>query len=391
MIRHLIQSLLIVPLLVSCGPAIVSPTTSVQRTALPTNTASAQVPTPMPTDMLNPITSSSCPELKDETPMSEIAKGTVLLDHHSSSSETLFLLDLATAKEYKLPYQSKKSFVDYNGPKVSPDGTMMAYPEGLTDGENRTTMLWVINAHADVLAKIPFNQNLFNFRWLDNQRLVFYTPQTSKDGTVLVFNPFTRARMLVSNALPGLDTSYWSGLDWLVEYSPDLQRVAYFGGLKVIVRDVIKKQTLWEPLPPFLNEDKPVWSPDGNKIAVAQNGLLYIIDDNGLVKHPSLPEGVATPSWSPDGHYIAFWYSGRQMPDFRLMIYDIQSTKVTDLCIEEIHPDAAPLWSRNSQQIVVGASLGDEPILVDIQKNVAYKLKSTPAIVYPWGWMNSLP
>jgi hypothetical protein len=60
-------------------------------------------------------------------------------------------------------------------------------------------------------------------------------------------------------------------------------------------------------------------------------------------------------------------------------------------CIEDVYP-TSPLWSPNSQQIIVNINANEgEPVLIDIQKKVANKLTRIPNIVYPEGWMNSLP
>jgi WD40 repeat protein len=266
---------------------------------------------------------------------------------------------------------------------------MIAYPEALIEGESRTTVLWVLNARADVLVKIPFSQSLDNLRWLDDEHLIFYTPQTYKDGAVLIFNPFTRVQSIISNELPGLDTSYLPGQDWLAEYSSDLQSVVYIAGLRAIVRDVVKKKTLWESLPPWVNVYKPIWSPDGSRVAIVQNEKLFIINPvNSALDDKPILDGVSLLSWSPDSRYIALWDSDGPQ-HYILMVYDTQLKKIINFCVEDVYP-TTPLWSPKGQQVVVNINSDNgKPILLDIQKRFVYRLTKLEA--YPLEWMNSLP
>lgn len=384
MMRQFAQSFILVSLLVGCSPAI-EYSTGTPYTLLDTMTPT-RPSLPTLTIIHHATKDQHCPELMDETPLQHITTGTILLNH-TAMSNTLFLHNLETGKEYKLPYISKKS-VEYNGPGISPNRNMIAYPEALIEGDTRTTVLWVLDAHADILAKIPFDQPLDNLRWLDNERLVFYTPQTYKDGTVLVFNPFTKVQSIITNELPGLDISYTPGKDWLAEYSPDLQSVAYNVGLKTVVRNVVASRNVWEPKPPFSNVYKPFWSADGSKVAVGQNEKLFIIDRDGQANAAVL--GISLFSWSPDGRYIAFW--GLNGPSsYILMVYNTQLKTILNYCLEDVFP-TTPLWSPNSKQIIVSINSDKgKPVLVDIQKNVIYKLTDTPDITYPLAWMNSLP
>ena len=81
----------------------------------------------------------------------------------------------------------------------------------------------------------------------------FYTDQTSKDGTVVILNPFTREQHYISNLLPGFYTEshLLPGLSWLIEYSPDLERAVYLGRvdtgkLGFLIRDFSSGQTVWQ-------------------------------------------------------------------------------------------------------------------------------------------------
>jgi len=341
------------------------------------------------------VEGEQCLNYKDETPLGEIATGTIVISNTDFTA--LFLLDLGTGQKYELPYLSKNNIM-YSAVKVSPNGNMVAYPEGQLIGDGGRTTLWVLDAHAEVLAKIPFDQYLFNLRWLDNERVVLYTNQTAEKGSVLVVNPFTREQSVVSNELPELAVFAWPGVEWGVEYSPDLQAVVFIGSLKVrdsgpVLRDIARDQIIWEPQPPVSSFEMPKWSPDGKRVAEGASGYLYIIDRDGQATAvPKLNplKGVAHFSWSPDGRYIAVWNSDRPQ-HYILMVYDLQSEKLMDTCIEDVYP-SSPVWSPDSQQIIVNINVNKgEPVLFDIQKEASYLLKSIPKIVYPSDWMNSMP
>jgi hypothetical protein len=376
----------------------ITSTVVVENIIMPVSTpAVISVPTQslIPTNTPTPVVAQHCPQIGGkEAALQDIATGTILLDN--GKSNPLALLDLQTQIEYPLPAQTKPpKNVIYNGSAVSPNGNMLAYFEmlGNESGETLSEKLWIVSTHGEVLASAIFNRtDLWNERWLDNERLLFYSSQTRKDGTVILFNPFTRAQQNVMNDLPGLYTSDdFRDYKWRVEYSPDLKWVVYLGktnesGIGPIVWDVTTKQILWQTLTVGKNFDKPVWSPIGDEIAVFGDSL-YIIDRNGqattiLNSNPS--NFILNLSWSPDGLHIAFWNS------YKLMVYNQQTGQITDYCIENKYP-ISPIWSPSSQQIIVSSDLYEGPVLVDIQKNTVHRLMSIPDVTYPLGWMNSVP
>jgi WD40 repeat protein len=402
MIRKNMLPVLIIFILTGCA-ANPSISTSLPASQTPILTAT-NPPTVMPT-LTSVMTATpeagftqQCLQVIDqEIALKDVTSGTVLF--YTGFQKWLpFLVDIQTDKKYKLPVQSEDS--EWGGFQVSPDRNMFAYLEDVENGQldSIKSILWVVNAHGDVLVKTIFNRtDLFELRWLDNQYLLFYTDQTQNKGTVLVFNPFTYAQTTIANELPLLDTEDMPTLGWRAEYSPDLKWVVYFGRLKEIgigpiMRDVVQKQTIWEAS--TWSYEKPVWSPDGNFVAVISNGRLYIIDRSGQARaviDENLNHQVSKPSWSPDGNYIAFWNNNR------LMLYNRQKDQVLDICLQnDVTTHKPPLWLPNSKQLVVDVYLeqGDTiafGALVDIQKNVVYKLPKIPQTTYPYEWMNSLP
>lgn len=313
----------------------------------------------------------------------DVATGTILLSQHTSNSPNL-LLDLATGTEYEVP-------PDVLGIEVSPNGDMVAYIEQVRSQNNTVSnnILWIVDARANVLSKIAFARgDLFAPRWLDNNRLIIDTSESSDYEKFLVVNPFTGEQRMVSNELPNLEHRVVrSFLSWSPQYSPDLEWVAYFyvepgNDRGAIVFDVITKQNLWQST--HGDEGKPAWSPDGQTVAVVGDGQLYLVNRSGKalpVLDEKLVHEAQSPSWSPDGQQIAFWNNNS------LVIYNTQTNRVVDFCIPGNGQIILPpvLWSPDGQQIIVVGR-----VLVDLQRKAAYKIKEiSNATIF--GWMNSLP
>lgn len=392
-----------ISLLAGCDSVAISPTTQMTFTSTPTAIFTSIPPayniTPSPdatlTNTLDSAFVSRCLEVDGgEIALQTKASGTIVLDRGFYGDHSL--LNLQTNVEYKVPPVAGDVF-NYRW-AISPDGNLLAISDNLqnANGQSGKMILSVLNARAEILEKITFKMAGFsNIRWLDNQNIILYTTQTPKDGTVIFFNPFTRAQRNISNDLPDyyFENYLLPGISWLIEYSPSLEWGVYLGRtqtgkLGFVIRDFANGQTLWQIEDSIGEYQRPIWSPVADEVALVASGQLYVVDRSGHAK-PILNEKqqkqVEQPSWSPDGRYIAFWniYDS-------LMLYDSQSEEVYDLCYKGDH--LSPLiWSPNSRQIAIPADLGDNSVLVDIQKSRVYKLTAIPEIIYPVGWMNSMP
>jgi hypothetical protein len=321
---------------------------------------------------------------KKETALKNVSSGVIFLDNDLLDIH-YGLLDIQTGMKNKIPAQQGRS---YGWGEISPDGKMFAYGEGINNAQSEHigSILWVVDAHAGLLSKIPFNDYIGKPRWLSNERIILYTAQTDVDGSVMVVNPFTREQHIIANELPMLHT--YNGAipsTWRVEYSPDLEWVAYLYFDGVIVRDVIKKQIIWQSTGG--SAGKPAWSSDSQQVAIVnlEDGQLYLINRAGQAK-AVLPDGVSKnasyPSWSPDGQSIAF------LNDDNLMLYSKANNEVTDLCFQgrlnSFNP-FWPVWSPDSQQFFIPFEG-----LVDLQKRVVYTTQEITNSGIS-NWMNSLP
>jgi Tol biopolymer transport system component len=405
---------LAIALLAGCAKATQPVATAplATKTLSPTHTATVEAintstptltPTPIVTATQTGRINKNCLFVGDqEAALQDVASGTIIYSPISDGYARA--QDLQTGQKYKLPAEKSASPYSYWNFTVSPDGNKLAYLE-TTYGQGGSgitkTVLWVVNAHGDVLRKITFNYGIWYPRWLDNEWLIFYIWETDKNGQVLMVNPFKHEQHYVWNNLPRFFAGYTTwGMTWLVEYSPNLEWTVYYGsgetnsGRGAIVRDITHNKNIWE------SEDYGdiAWAPDGDEVAITTyyptansfgiEGNIFILNREGVVKQifdqKLLINAPTNPSWSPDGRYIAFWN------DHTTSLYNKQTGQVFDYCIDDrwdLHQ--TPVWSPDSSQFVIQGNLNQgtaSSVLIDIQKNVAYKITD-----YPYAWMNSLP
>lgn len=101
---------------------------------------------------------------------------------------------------------------------------------------------------------------------------------------------------------------------------------------------------------------RPVWSPDGNRIAfhalidASTQYDIFVMDADGshLYNLTAHPADEAFPSWSPDGTQIVF-HSNRYA-DFEIFITDVSGANVTQLTYND-NDDNTPAWSPDGTLI----------------------------------------
>jgi Tol biopolymer transport system component len=115
---------------------------------------------------------------------------------------------------------------------------------------------------------------------------------------------------------------------------------------------------------------KPVWSPDGNKIAfVSRNqfqGDIYVTDVNGTeeLRLTDNPAYDSNPSWSPDGAQILFT-SDRDLNEnneagaTEIYVMNADGSNQTRLTFDEARKDD-PRWSPDGSKVVYTSTISGQ-------------------------------
>lgn len=194
-----------------------------------------------------------------------------------------------------------------------------------------------------------------------------------RDGNseIYVMNPDgTDQRRLTFDLLP----------DESPAWSPDGRRIAFISersqiSYKIKLMDpdgtdavVLHSVSLITRLPSSCGRVSLTWSPDGARIAFAENGDIYAIETSGSkppVRLTNHPDCEYDPSWSPDGLTLAFVRRyGAALNSFHSDIHVMPisgAMRARPLFrVGYISVAFAPHWSPDGKFIVYGFSDGDD-------------------------------
>jgi dipeptidyl aminopeptidase/acylaminoacyl peptidase len=235
---------------------------------------------------------------------------------------------------------------DYREPVVSPDGLRIAVSRGYEGGKRFG--LYVMDAdgaNARLLTGgLPSNVAVARDpAWSpDGSRLVFQgaftgpipgpngsTGETAWNRVFVVNADGTGLRELAADTL-----TYWRD-DWTPRWSPDGQRIVWVRYMNS-TPNMVSAATDGRDIRPF-NANQSVsplyyaWSPDGTRMALSDNGRVWIAGADGTrrraVSFPPMYTGDAMPSWSPDGRNLAFVRYNQQARTYTVVRVDTAGTK----------------------------------------------------------------
>jgi WD40 repeat protein len=310
---------------------------------------------------------------------------------------------------------------------ISPDAIIRDYPpEAIAHSPNREYLAYVEIFLEDgrwksrrlrLLDVVGHRHDLFYWSvdwqwvlgWVDDDRLAIAIPGRP-DGAVTVLNPFTGQWNEIWPEFPPPAEASILYPRWtfpvVVFYDPTLTYVAYpIGehGEGVVLYDLQADSIIWEGKAPdrywVFKSHTLGWSPDGNNLAVVVQAIdgsdqLILVDHDGTTEsllwssriRPTSFSIIEDIAWSPDGKFIAAWLRTDVFGDSNLVLIDVETQTVFDLCISTAY-DNLPIWSPDGSQLAVEVREEYSTIytlIIDLKDEYAVKVVDNLA---PVGWL----
>ena len=206
--------------------------------------------------------------------------------------------------------------------------------------------------------------------WSRDGTKIFFNAETGGNWEIYVMAPNGAHLRNLTNH-PAVDGS-WGGFT----VSPDGQQIAFTsnrdgGGIYVIDADGKNPRKLIDRL---WERTSLSWSPDGQKIALATDEQIFVMDTNGA--NLQLIRNGRWPAWSPDGRRIAFvsvrfwhvdviphWFE----PGEDIYVMDADGRNPRNLTNNPVAADGAlfggsfggPAWSPDGRKVVFPSGQGN--------------------------------
>ncbi len=317
-------------------------------------------------------------------------------------------------------------FNDINYFAISPNGVWMSYR--LTEMDPASKKLkskrLIVTSKSDNKTNIfPWDDNWVYMYWINNEELLI-TSIENESIILTMFNPFTKNKNTLSTSFPeqtiGSDISFWMRTGDF-RFNPNVTFVIYRG------YDTSNNYTLYS-----LTENRikarihsyetqsniPVWSFDGNNVAIALGKLINnkIIEDLYLYSKDGISEKVTDfvsegfqyvnigfISWSPDDRFLAFWVKKDQDTNYSLFVYDVENDLLKDYCIMGDFGGifqlvigisdhfTSPLWSPDGNNILISRRDEDNVLNTVLFSLPQKKAKIIATEIWPIGWIKIHP
>jgi hypothetical protein len=311
-----------------------------------------------------------------------------------SDSSSDFLLGWKSQRTYSLaPEESPKPGIQRVNSIVSPNRKWLAYQVDYLnqDGVSKGISINVANAHGKTQAELAWDEHWLLLRaWLDDEHLLIEAGEMKPKGTIFIIEPFTGKSQELSLSYSDFYADY-PPASWVPFYDNSLSRVLYANGPSAVqrtgytMRDVLTGEKLWQRSSRTAPALPPQWSFDGSRFALVvatdefdTKDEIFIIDSRG---HPVLQTELSSnyPTvfigpefrWSPDGKQLAFWVSTDTQARPSFSILNIETDKITDYCILSYGTGDRPVWSPDSQKVIITADKLGGTVLLDVTRNEA--------------------
>ncbi len=349
-----------------------------------------------------------CVELASERSTNLVFDGTILLGDFSEQAGIGHIMRFTSDTNQPVLLQNIPSFA---GGDTSPDRKLFAY-EALNDDLFST--LIVLDANGKVVFTLPWDEKWGGFYWLNNQQIEFPffwdgywqgASPVSDVVNVVTGQHETIAPELMDPWIPG-GSLVPMLVVWKTIYDPTLSVVGYIRGYEpeqsFVLWDLKDNHELWQLNKWSTRTVRPVWTPDGEKLAVVvlnqkedewDRFELYLVDRKGRAEKwidisGYFKNAAININWSPDGRYLSIAPNEKQS----LLILDTQTGELLDYCIPAEVGYNSTIWSPDSTQILLPRqSTADNPsIILDIKNKEAAYITDNPKFI-PIGWLSNSP